>query len=127
MWMKRQFTHVTFIILRPRGLFGAHDRVIIPRLLRQLEADRGVLRLPRGGEALLDLTWVGNVVHAMRLATDTPGLISGEAFNITNHEPQRLAMSCRSGIGWRRCPGRCSRSWRRVWKSTGISPARNRA
>ncbi len=43
-----RFPHVTFVILRPRGLFGPHDRVIIPRLLRQLEADRGVLRLPRG-------------------------------------------------------------------------------
>ncbi|EGT5183141.1 SDR family NAD(P)-dependent oxidoreductase [Cronobacter sakazakii] len=95
----RQFTHVTFIILRPRGLFGAHDRVIIPRLLRQLEADHGVLRLPRGGEALLDLTWVGNVVHAMRLATDTPGLISGETFNITNHEPQRLVEMLGSLLG----------------------------
>ncbi|CCK14824.1 FIG036672: Nucleoside-diphosphate-sugar epimerase [Cronobacter universalis NCTC 9529] len=26
----------------------------------------------------------------MRLATEQPGLLSGEAFNITNHEPQRL-------------------------------------
>ncbi|EOC1325630.1 NAD(P)-dependent oxidoreductase [Cronobacter dublinensis] len=86
----QRFPHVTFVILRPRGLFGPHDRVIIPRLLRQLEADRGVLRLPRGGEALLDLTWVGNVVHAMQLATRQPGLTSGEAFNITNQQPQRL-------------------------------------
>ncbi|ALB63056.1 FIG036672: Nucleoside-diphosphate-sugar epimerase [Cronobacter condimenti 1330] len=86
----RRFPQMTFVILRPRGLFGPHDRVIIPRLLRQLEADRGVLRLPRGGEALLDLTWVGNVVHAMHLATEQPGLTSGEAFNITNQEPQRL-------------------------------------
>ncbi len=73
--------------------------MIIPRLLRQLEADRGVLRLPRGGEALLDLTWVGNVVHAMHLATDTPGLFSGEAFNITNHEPQRLVEMLGSLLG----------------------------
>lgn len=80
----------TFVILRPRGLFGPHDRVIVPRLLAQLKRDRGVLRLPRGGEAVLDLTYVGNVVQAMRLATTRPGLQSGLAYNITNHQPQRL-------------------------------------
>lgn len=80
----------TFIILRPRGLFGPHDRVIVPRLLAQLQRDRGVLRLPRGGHALLDLTYVGNVVQAMQLATTQPGLLSGRVYNVTNHQPQRL-------------------------------------
>lgn len=79
-----------FIILRPRGLFGAHDRVIVPRVLGQLQRDRGVLRLPRGGNAVLDLTYVGNVVQAMLLATQRPGLQSGRVYNITNHQPQRL-------------------------------------
>lgn len=80
-----------FIILRPRGLFGPHDRVIVPRLLAQLQRDRGVLRLPRGGNALLDLTWVGNVVQAMQLATTRSGLHSGRVYNITNHQPERLS------------------------------------
>ncbi|MCL7679180.1 NAD-dependent epimerase/dehydratase family protein, partial [Klebsiella pneumoniae] len=88
----RQFTHVTFIILRPRGLFGAHDRVIIPRLLRQLEADRGVLRLPRGGEAMVDMTYHENAVHAMWLASSSAcdALPSGRAYNITNGEARPL-------------------------------------
>ncbi|MFK3725610.1 NAD-dependent epimerase/dehydratase family protein [Pseudomonas monteilii] len=80
----------TFVILRPRGLFGPHDRVILPRLLAQIERDRGVLRLPRGGQALLDLTFVLNVVHAMDLASRTPGLVSGATYNVTNHQPMRL-------------------------------------
>ena len=80
----------TFTILRPRGLFGPHDRVIVPRLLAQLQRDRGVLRLPRGGNALLDLTYVGNVVQAMLLATMHPAPLSGRVYNITNHQPQRL-------------------------------------
>ena len=79
-----------FIILRPRGLFGPHDRVIVPRLLAQLKRDGGVLRLPGGGEAVLDLTYVSNVVQAMMLATIRPGLASGQVYNITNHQPQRL-------------------------------------
>lgn len=81
----------TFVILRPRGLFGPYDGVIVPRLLSQLQRDGGVLRLPRGGNALLDLTYVGNVVQAMQLATTQPGLPSGRVYNVTNHEPQRLS------------------------------------
>ncbi|WP_269935051.1 NAD-dependent epimerase/dehydratase family protein [Serratia liquefaciens] len=85
------FPHTTYLILRPRGLFGPHDRVIVPRILAQLRRDKGVLRLPGGGSAYLDLTFVLNVVHAMDLASRQPGLPSGSIFNITNQQPQRLA------------------------------------
>lgn len=86
-----RYPQTTYIILRPRGLFGPHDRVIVPRLLQQLDRDRGVLRLPGGGKALLDLTFVLNVVHAMDLASRQQPLPSGAVYNITNHQPQRLA------------------------------------
>lgn len=80
-----------YVMLRPRALFGPHDRVILPRLLRQIEHGGGTLRLPGGGLARVDLTFVGNVVHAMHLATVRPHLVSGAVYNITNHEPARLA------------------------------------
>ncbi|KHN51485.1 NAD-dependent epimerase/dehydratase family protein [Pectobacterium fontis] len=86
-----RYPQTTYVILRPRGLFGPHDRVILPRILEQIAVGGGVLRLPRGGEALLDLTFVGNVVEAMMLASQRTGLVSGSAYNITNHEPARLA------------------------------------
>ncbi|MEE4683173.1 NAD(P)-dependent oxidoreductase [Pseudomonas alliivorans] len=86
-----RYPKTTYVILRPRGLFGPHDRVILPRILGQIERDHGILRLPGGGEALLDLTFVLNVVHAMDLASRKAGLVSGSAYNITNHQPQRLA------------------------------------
>lgn len=79
-----------YVILRPRALFGPHDRVILPRLLLQMQRDRGVMRLPGGGRAVLDLTFVLNVVHAMHLAS-TRELPSGAIYNIGNHEPGRLA------------------------------------
>lgn len=85
-----QYDATRFIILRPRGLFGPHDNVIFPRLMQQLRRDGGVLRLPRGGAALLDLTYVHNVVYAMELATRGSGLQSGSIYNVTNHQPQRL-------------------------------------
>lgn len=98
----------TFVMLRPRGIFGPYDRVLLPRLLRLLHERRGRLPLPRGGEAYLDLTYTENVVHAMQLATTKEGLRSGEVFNITNDEPaalrdvldtlfSRLGVSCRIG------------------------------
>lgn len=80
----------TYVILRPRALFGPHDRVILPRLLQQMQRDGGVLRLPGSGQAVLDLTFVLNVVHAMHLASIRP-LASGAIYNIGNHEPGRLA------------------------------------
>ncbi|MEG0098806.1 MAG: NAD(P)-dependent oxidoreductase [Citrobacter sp.] len=85
-----RFPATTFVLLRPRGLFGPHDNTIVPRILQQLQRGGGVLRLPRGGETLLDLTFVLNVVHAMELATRIPSLPSGSVYNVTNHQPQRL-------------------------------------
>jgi len=85
-----QFAATRFTLLRPRGLFGPYDNVIVPRIMQQLRRDNGVLRLPRGGEALLDLTFVQNVVHAMMLATTAKTLPSGSIYNVTNHHPQRL-------------------------------------
>lgn len=86
-----RYPQTTYLILRPRGLFGPHDRVILPRILAQLQRDKGVLRLPGGGSAYLDLTFVLNVVHAMDLASRKTHLPSGSIYNITNQQPQRLA------------------------------------
>ena len=86
-----RYPNTTYVILRPRGLFGPHDRLILPRVLSRLERDRRVLRLPDGGKALLDLTFVLNVVHAMDLASRGNSLPSGAAYNVTNHQPMRLA------------------------------------
>lgn len=78
-----------FTILRPQGLFGPHDNVLLPRLLQMLKYG-GTLMLPRGGEALVDMTYVENAVHAMWLATQTDATESGRAFNITNQQPRPL-------------------------------------
>lgn len=109
-WVLQQvvrYPATTFIMLRPRAIFGAYDRVIVPRLLAQLRRDNGVLRLPNGGRAVLDLTFVLNVVQAMLLASQVPNLASGAVYNITNQQPvmlsdvlyqllnQELGLSCR--------------------------------
>jgi len=100
-----QYPRTVFAILRPRALFGPHDRVILPRLLSLLHARHGVLPLPGGGRTVMDFTYVGNAVHAMQLATTAP-IASGEAFNITNQKPCSLAelldelLSKHWGLDW---------------------------
>lgn len=77
-------------ILRPRAIFGPYDQVLLPRLLRILDEKNGRLILPKGGNTLLDLTYAGNVVQAMQLASTKPEMAAGGVFNITNGEPMRV-------------------------------------
>ena len=56
--------HTRFTILRPQSLFGPHDKVFIPRLAQMMQHYGSVL-LPRGGSALVDMTYYENAVHAM--------------------------------------------------------------
>ncbi|WP_147916828.1 NAD-dependent epimerase/dehydratase family protein [Ruania zhangjianzhongii] len=73
------------VILRPRGIIGAGDPSLVPRLLEVHE--KIGTPLFDGGRALIDLTSVQNVATALRQAAETPG-IDGEAFNLTNGDPR---------------------------------------
>ncbi|MEE2671604.1 MAG: NAD-dependent epimerase/dehydratase family protein [Bdellovibrionota bacterium] len=79
---------VEFIILRPRAIFGRYDSVLLPRMLKIME--KGFFPLFNNGEALMDLTYVDNVVHAIKLSINARGTSLGLAFNITNGEPKKL-------------------------------------
>lgn len=68
-------------IIRPRAIIGPYDRNILPRLMRM--AKHGWLPLINGGQALVDVTYVDNIVDAMLLAAKSPAGI----YNITNGEP----------------------------------------
>lgn len=82
-------------ILRPRAIFGPHDRVLLPRLLRLVAEREGSLVLPRAGKTVLDLTYVDNVVRAMHFASVSHRHESGEAFNVTNGEPVEIGATLR--------------------------------
>lgn len=75
------------IILRPRGIFGEYDQALIPRVERI--ARRGFLPLIKGKNPIVDITYVGNVVHALCLAV-TKEISSKSIFNITNDDPKPL-------------------------------------
>jgi len=80
-----------FTVLRPQSLFGPHDKVFIPRLAQMMHHYGSVL-LPRGGAAMVDMTYYENAVHAMWLASqpECDALPSGRAYNITNGESRSL-------------------------------------
>jgi nucleoside-diphosphate-sugar epimerase len=77
------------VILRPRAIFGPWDNALLPRLLRLMRYGR--LPLLRGGRALIDLTYVDNVVDAVELALALPAAGATPVFNITNDEPIEAA------------------------------------
>jgi nucleoside-diphosphate-sugar epimerase len=75
--------------LRPSGIFGEGDTVMVPTMVRQAKA--GKMKYIIGtGRNLWDLTYVGNVAQAHVLAAEKLAVGSaaaGEAFFITNQEP----------------------------------------
>ncbi|UAC50032.1 SDR family NAD(P)-dependent oxidoreductase [Bacillus aquiflavi] len=72
------------VTIRPRALFGPEDTTIIPRLIRANE--KRFVPLINGGNILMDLTYVDNVVDALLLCIDSPKETLGKKYNITNGE-----------------------------------------
>lgn len=73
------------VMLRPRAIFGPWDQALLPRLLRLMR--HGRVPLLRGGRALLDLTYVDNVVDAVLLSLQVAPAARVRVFNISNGEP----------------------------------------
>ncbi len=76
--------HLGPVILRPRGIYGAGDRSLLPRLLRA--ARSGPLPLLRQGAARIDLTHVDDVVAAILAALRAGPEAEGQTFNISGGE-----------------------------------------
>ncbi len=73
------------IVLRPRAVFGPHDKIIIPRILGM--AQKKKFPLIEGGRALVDTTYSANLVEAVRLCLTAPDGAWNEIYNISNGEP----------------------------------------
>jgi nucleoside-diphosphate-sugar epimerase len=80
---------ISAVLLRPRSIIGKHDTAILPRILRMME--KGIFPLPNGGEAVVDLTSVENVIQVIWLCINSKQYFRGEIFNITNDEPMKVS------------------------------------
>ncbi|WP_426334366.1 NAD-dependent epimerase/dehydratase family protein [Paenibacillus silvae] len=77
------------IMIRPRAIFGPYDQTLFPRIVAA-NAKRGVPMID-GGQALIDLTCVDNVVDALLLCQRASADALGRAYNISNGDPRPFA------------------------------------
>lgn len=71
-------------IIRPRGIYGAGDTALLPRLIRA--ARTGPLPRFRDGRAVTDITHVTDVVEAILSVIRQPAQAIGRTFNISGSE-----------------------------------------
>ncbi|MEO5755572.1 MAG: NAD(P)-dependent oxidoreductase [Mesorhizobium sp.] len=72
------------VVLRPRGIYGAGDRALLPRLLQA--AQQRALPLFRDGKARIDLTHFDDVVDAVIAALFAGSGADGHIFNVSGGE-----------------------------------------
>jgi nucleoside-diphosphate-sugar epimerase len=85
---KAQDMGLKVIMFRPRALYGAYENTFTPRILRMAEKPR--LPLINDGKALIDITYVGNFVDAVRNCLRAPHEAWNHVYNISNGDPIRV-------------------------------------
>lgn len=76
------------VSLRPRSVIGRGDQNVLPRLIRLQET--GNLVQIGGGKNIVDITTIGNLIHAISLCLHAQPSAMGETYNITNGSPVRF-------------------------------------
>jgi len=74
-------------IIRPKSIIGERDLTIMPRI--QKIADSGIFPIMNNGEAVVDITYVKNVTHALLLLAEADS-VDGKCYNITNDSPLKV-------------------------------------
>jgi nucleoside-diphosphate-sugar epimerase len=73
------------IVLRPRAVYGPYDTTIAPRMLHL--ASKKNFPLINDGKALVDITYAGNLSHAVERSLAAPDNAWNEVYNISNGDP----------------------------------------
>ncbi len=113
---------VPVVVLRPGFIYGPRDRTVLPKLIENLR--NGVVRYLGSGNQALNTIYVGNLVSAILLALEKPG-IEGQVFNLTDGEAvskRRFIEAVADGVGVPRPAGkvplwvaRLATSWMEGW------------
>jgi nucleoside-diphosphate-sugar epimerase len=74
-------TGLKVVCIRPRFIYGNHDRYVLPRLVQSVQ--RGVVPVA-SNETICDIVYVGDCVQALLLAAERP--VGGCSYNITSGE-----------------------------------------
>lgn len=102
---------IATLCLRPRGIYGAGDVALLPRLLRAATARP--LPLLRQGQAAIDLTHVSDVVAAIEAALLQD--VSGQVINISGGEMLPVREIVEKACARAQVPLR--------WRSVPLAPA----
>lgn len=78
---------LSVITIRPSTIFGCGYNTILSRLIG---ASQKGIPLINNGEALIDITYIDNVVDALLLCQTAPSSLSGGIYNISNNQPISL-------------------------------------
>lgn len=93
--LREKHPQFKYVALRPRAIYGKYDQVLLPKMQQLFKEHNGQLPLPNGGQAIIDITYVKNVCHAMCLATEKllngADQINGRSYNISNGQPIKVA------------------------------------
>ena len=73
------------IILRPRAVYGKYDNIFVPRILKMSEKKK--VPLINGGKGLIDITYIENLVSAIKCCLTASQESWNEAYNISNGDP----------------------------------------
>ncbi|MBD3278721.1 MAG: NAD-dependent epimerase/dehydratase family protein [Candidatus Aegiribacteria sp.] len=76
---------ISSIILRPRAVYGRYDHTIVPRILAVSE--RKKFPLINGGVAKVDITYIENLISAVRKCLSAPEPSWNQVYNISNGDP----------------------------------------
>jgi nucleoside-diphosphate-sugar epimerase len=74
-------TGLEVVCIRPRFIYGNHDRYVLPQLVESLE--RRVVPVA-SNETICDIVYVGDCVQALLLAAERP--VGGRSYNVTSGE-----------------------------------------
>lgn len=73
------------MIFRPRAIYGPYDHTIVPRILRLSQKKH--FPLINHGQALIDMTYVGNLIAAIENGLSAPPRAWNAIYNISNGDP----------------------------------------
>ena len=73
------------IIFRPRAIYGPYDRTIVPRIIQLSQKKQ--FPLINHGKALIDITYVDNLIAVIENALSAPHQAWNDIYNISNGDP----------------------------------------
>ncbi len=74
--------HNHSVVLRPRAIYGTHDRVLLPKILRMKKVNKIIA--PCDISKTISMTNIDNLIYAIELCIANPEIAINQVFNVTD-------------------------------------------